>query len=281
MEHIIGDNIEDYIKKHPENINDTFIQTIEGFTYLEHVKILHRDIRPFNILITETGIVKIIDFGFGKKINFGDDYEKSITLNWWCDVLPREFKDKIYDYKTEIYFVGKLFEKILLENDIRNFKYKELLSKMIEYNENDRFDSFISIQRSILTNRIDELNFSDSDKDIYRRFADGLISIFTKIDSNAKYKTDIEQIIKKLDNLYKSSMLEEFLHNNVELTRCFVDGGYTYRTNLVIEISIIENFLSLIKACSRDKQNIVLNNLWNRLDTVRRYSEPDDDDLPF
>lgn len=281
MEYIIGDNIQEHLKKHPENINDIFIQTIEGFTYLEHIQILHRDIRPFNILITDAGIVKIIDFGFGKKINFGDDYEKSITLNWWCDVLPREFNDEIYDYKTEIYFVGKLFEKIILENDVTNFKYKDILNNMIKHNENERTDSFNSIHRSILTNRIDELNFTYDEKDTYRRFADRFTQLFTKFENDAKYKTDAEQIIKKLESIYKTSMLEEYLHNNVELTRCFVDGGYTYRTNLTIEIYVLENFISLIKSCSRDKQNIILNNLWNRLDTVPRYTKPDEDDLPF
>lgn len=281
MEYIIGDNIEEHIKKHPEYINDIFIQTIEGFTYLEQIQILHRDIRPFNILITDSGIVKIIDFGFGKKINFGEGYEKSITLNWWCDVLPREFSDEIYDYKTEIYFVGKLFEKIILENDVANFKYKELLNNMIKYNEDERTDSFNSIHRNILTKRIDELDFTYEEKDAYRNFADTFIQLFIKFENNAIYRTDIEQIIKKLENIYRSSMLEEYLHNNVELTRCFVDGEYNYITKQIVEIFILEDFISLIKSCSKDRQNIILNNLWNRLDTVPRYTKPDEDDLPF
>ena len=66
MEYVQGLDISDFLKKNPEKLNDIFTQVIEVFKYLEENKILHRDIRPENILISEDGIVKIIDFGFAK-----------------------------------------------------------------------------------------------------------------------------------------------------------------------------------------------------------------------
>ena len=129
MEFIQGADIEDYLAKHPENINEIFVQVIEGFTHLEKYKILHRDIRPQNIMVTDSGIVKIIDFGFGKQIFSKEDFGKSITLNWWCE-LPSEFKQAVYDYKTEVYFVGKLFQKIIVDRSIESFKHISLLQNM-------------------------------------------------------------------------------------------------------------------------------------------------------
>ena len=64
------------------------------------------------IRIDEDGNLKIIDFGFGKNITSSNDFEKSVSLNWWCE-LPEEFKIHRYDFQTEVYFVGKLFEKII------------------------------------------------------------------------------------------------------------------------------------------------------------------------
>lgn len=68
MEYIEGCNIDEYIKANPKAINDIFVQTISGFKYLEDNGIMHRDIRPGNILVSTDGIPKIIDFGFGKTL---------------------------------------------------------------------------------------------------------------------------------------------------------------------------------------------------------------------
>ncbi len=93
MEYVEGQDIETYLSKNPQKINDIFNQCISGFSHLEKCKILHRDIRPMNILVSNDGDLKIIDFGFGKRITQENDFDKSITLNWWCEP-PHDFKDK-------------------------------------------------------------------------------------------------------------------------------------------------------------------------------------------
>ena len=99
MEYIKGVDIESYLKVNPDKINNIFTQAIEGFKYLEQNEILHRDIRPLNVLVSSDDTVKIIDFGFGKKIEFGDSFKKTISLNWLYSV-PDEFNRKVYDFKT-------------------------------------------------------------------------------------------------------------------------------------------------------------------------------------
>lgn len=137
MEFVEGSDIEEYLSEHPENINEIFLQTIEGFSYLESNNILHRDIRPLNVMVTDGGVVKIIDFGFGKRIADKEDFDKSITLNWWCETPP-DFEQELYDFQTEVYFVGKLFEKILKEQDIEQFKYLTVLNSMCAQDRGER-----------------------------------------------------------------------------------------------------------------------------------------------
>jgi serine/threonine-protein kinase len=55
MEYIAGNDIEEHLRVKPESVNDLFVQAVEGFAYLERQSILHRDIRPLNILVREDG----------------------------------------------------------------------------------------------------------------------------------------------------------------------------------------------------------------------------------
>lgn len=41
-------------------------QTLRGVAYCHRHNIIHRDVKPENILLTSTGIVKLCDFGFAR-----------------------------------------------------------------------------------------------------------------------------------------------------------------------------------------------------------------------
>jgi serine/threonine protein kinase len=156
MEFVDGQTIDDYVLDKPEQINDLFIQAIDGFTYLQQQGILHRDIRPQNLMVTSGGRLKIIDLGFGKRITHSADFEKSVTLNWWCEI-PADFSQLRYDFSTEVYFVGKLFERLIQENAIQSFKYASQLRSMCHLDPLNRDSSFSSIDISIGTDRFAEV----------------------------------------------------------------------------------------------------------------------------
>ncbi len=278
MEYVKGQDLKEFISKNPHLLNDIFAQTLRGFNYLEKNNILHRDIRPENILVSEEGIVKIIDFGFGKRIKFEDDFDKSITLNWRFSP-PNDFKNKIYDFRTEIYFVGKLFEEIIRENLIENFTFTNILNDMIKTDIDKRINSFTLINRRVISDENIGIEFSEDNKEIYKRFASGLTSIFNKIEQGAEYVTDIDKIISGLESVYRNSILEDYIQNPNSISQCFVNGGYYFKSP-EFELNILRDFIKFINSVSIDKKRIILNNLWQRLDSIKRYRE-ESDDLPF
>ena len=60
MEYVDGSDIDEYVRANPSSLASIFNQTIKGFCHLESRNILHRDIRPMNLMVTNDGTVKII-----------------------------------------------------------------------------------------------------------------------------------------------------------------------------------------------------------------------------
>jgi serine/threonine-protein kinase len=280
MEFIEGHNIDLFLKNNPDKLNDIFKQVIDGFVNLELCKILHRDIRPDNILISNDGLLKIIDFGFSKITDLDTDYNKSISLNWRYNP-PKDFEKNIYDYKTEIYFVGKLFEEIITENNFQDFLYKDILKIMTKIDYDDRIDSFFEINRKLISENTFEINFTTVEKYIYQNFADSLINILSKIEYKAEYNTDVKIILTKLHDVYRNSLLEDNIQSVNLVAKCFLKGNFSYYKTQEFKVNTLHEFWKFLNLSSKEAQKIILNNLWQRLDNILRESPKSDDDLPF
>lgn len=279
MEFIDGSDIDEYLDKAPEKTNEIFLQSIEGFRYLETNNILHRDIRPQNLMVREDGTVKIIDLGFGKKVQYAEDFDKSISLNWWCEP-PEEFAATVYDFKTEVYFVGKLFEKIILEKGIEHFEYPGILNRMCHRNPESRIQSFFDIEKEIQSDRFIEIDFGQDELTSYRAFASCLAYHLTKIERGSKYIHDIDRIQAHLEDAYRSFMLEESAPDAAPILSCFLDGTYYYK-KLDFPVSEVKYFLQLLKSVTQEKKRIIIANLHTKLDAIKRYTQTDVADIPF
>jgi serine/threonine-protein kinase len=282
MEYIQGSSIDGFLSRHPERINDVFHQVIGGFGYLQSCGILHRDIRPQNIMVAADGTAKIIDLGFGKEITRPEDFDKSVSLNWWCE-LPNEFGNRRYDYGTEVYFVGKLFERIIRDKAISCFEFPDTLREMCRPDPAQRLTGFDAVVKKVGTKQFFELEFSEAEREAYQNFADALSHHITKIEQKAAYAEDSAAVTTSLENAYRQFMLETFVPDSRLVLRCVVDGGYYYR-QAGLRVDCVKAFLRLLQTCTEERRKIIFANLHTRLDCIARYSQADlltDDDVPF
>ena len=284
MERVLGEDISTYLTKNPEQINEVFEQAIQGFCHLELNQVLHRDIRDTNLMVSEKGVVKVIDLGFGKQIHKADDFDKSISLNWWCD-LPQEFALNAYDFRTEVYFVGKLFEKMILEKNISTFKHAAVLGHMCHRNPASRVASFTNVEAAIAGVLFLEIEFTEDERNAYRNFADATEASLATV-QRGKYTQDIDHLKISLEAAHRKVMLEEYVPDASLVLGTFLTGAYTYRKS-GFPVPVLREYLHLLKRSSSEKQRIFLANLQTRLNAIQEYASKKngfddmDDDIPF
>lgn len=280
MEYIDGVTIDQYSPEFPwdKDWNEIFTEVITAFAYLEKNHILHRDIRPANIMIDKQNIVKVVDFGFGKQLDTHQPPETSILLNWPATDMPDEVQlNQQYDERTEIYFVGTLFRHLLKQDD--DFRFHHILEKMTKVNPNMRYSSFSEITTDISAGVLSEIDFTQSQKQCYRAFADTLMTHIDHYNSKFSPTNNPSLILSELAALVRNSSLEMYLQDNRQLINCFLRNAYTYKRIKDIEVQLIINFYSLVTSLPSGKQKILFDNIYNRLSTVPVILP--DDELPF
>jgi serine/threonine-protein kinase len=188
----------------------------------------------------------------------------------------------MYDHTSEVYFVGRLFQKLIRELGIEHFKYSTLLERMCKRDAAERIASFLDVKNETSLDRAYDIDFADHEREAYRDFADAVSERITKIESGAKYPTDLDVIRAQLEVVHRNCMLEESLPDSAPVLRTFLNGQYYYR-KAGFPTSVLKNFLGFLRAGSTEKQRIALANLHARLDAVQRYSiaNKEDDDIPF
>lgn len=282
MEYVEGKNIDEYFKEEDtDKINSIFVQLINAFAYLEKNNILHRDVRPENVLIDDSGTVKLVDFGFGKNVNEVGNEENSIYLNWPVSQKPEELYSGVYNSQTEIFFVGYLIKNLLAKYEMNSFKYTELLRKMIEISPQKRINSFLTIQDEISNQAMETFDFSREQKNIYRTFAEDLKNSISVIKDSLIVEKDIGIIIEKMKKVLRDNALEMYISNNYVLISCFIKSNYTYYPGKEIPVVEVKNFYNFLVSQSSEKREIILNNLYGRLNKIPVVNSMYDEELPF
>lgn len=111
MEYIDGPRLSDYIANSAMDIKlriDIFKQLVSVLDYIHKLGVIHRDIKPDNIIVAKNMQVKISDFGISKT------QESSLTI--MDNVMgsphymaPESFDSaKMLDYKSDIFSLGSL-----------------------------------------------------------------------------------------------------------------------------------------------------------------------------
>ena len=196
----------DKLQANPELAIEILLQVCNGINAIHLSGIIHRDIKPKNILISKDNKVKISDLGLGK---FNDRDSTILTgsnvyMGTQGYIPPEFFKSggtKNANVKSDIYQLGKTIYNIftnrnptLIEKDILSGGLLYIIQKCISDNPDNRYKSVGELENA-LNNYLLSLNPKTNPTNAY----ENLINIakdYLKV--NQYEKTNVEEIIQTL-----------------------------------------------------------------------------------
>jgi len=121
MELIDGRPITEYCDQHELSTRERlslFLQVCAAVHYAHQRLIIHRDIKPGNILVTAEGIPKLLDFGIAKIVESGPESDMPATLTGFRVLTPRyaspeQIQGEPMTIATDLYSLGVVLYELL------------------------------------------------------------------------------------------------------------------------------------------------------------------------
>ncbi len=179
MEYIQGESLKEIIEKkgalNPETIVNYSMQICNALEIAHTNNLIHRDIKPQNILITAEGMVKVADFGIAKST--AADITKTMNIVGTAHYIsPEQAQGKVLDLRTDIYSLGIVMYEMLtadlpfrggssIDISLRHIseyptlpskiipnvpeKLEKILMKCLEKNPSNRYLSVTSLKKDL------------------------------------------------------------------------------------------------------------------------------------
>lgn len=117
MEYIEGKTLKQLLQKRgaltlPEVI-DIMSQLTDGLAHAHEAYIIHRDIKPQNIMIEDNGMIKITDFGIAMALNSTQLTQTNSVMGSVHYLPPEQANGKGSTIKSDIYSLGILMYELL------------------------------------------------------------------------------------------------------------------------------------------------------------------------
>ncbi|MDR4886544.1 Stk1 family PASTA domain-containing Ser/Thr kinase [Fredinandcohnia sp. QZ13] len=117
MEYVPGQTLKQYIQRnaplHPKEAINIMLQLTSAITHAHQNQIVHRDIKPQNILIDHDGTVKVTDFGIAVALSSTTITQTNSVLGSVHYLSPEQARGGMSTRKSDIYSLGIVMFELL------------------------------------------------------------------------------------------------------------------------------------------------------------------------
>ncbi len=134
MEYVQGEPLTDWCDAQrlgiPERLG-LFLQVLEAVQYAHGKRVIHRDLKPPNILVTDSGQVRLLDFGVARLLEVEETDKTALTSVYGRALTPDYASPELLrggsiDARSDLYSLGVLLYELLTGN--RPYRLKSAAS---------------------------------------------------------------------------------------------------------------------------------------------------------
>jgi serine/threonine protein kinase len=136
MEYLEGESLEKIIARTPALPLATklgyIVQTCRALDYAHRRGVIHRDVKPANIVVTRDGIVKVVDFGIAR-LGPTSHTQTGMLLGTLAYMSPEQIRGQHFDERSDVWAMGVvLYELITYQRPFTGENHAALLLSILQ-----------------------------------------------------------------------------------------------------------------------------------------------------
>lgn len=103
-----------FIRQHDFSFQSYLRQLLDGIAYCHENRVLHRDLKPQNLLIDNKGCIKLADFGLARAFGLPMRAYTHEVITLWYRAPEILLGSKTYDMAVDVWSLGCIFAEMVI-----------------------------------------------------------------------------------------------------------------------------------------------------------------------